>query len=186
MRREVLGKQACRKGVLITPRSPSQLGNVCGKWVLSTWRTESWPEAATETCRPPEARVGIRAFGAAKRAPGKAGRPCCRLRTQRRCREAGPGAYVSDSPRFLGCQVSKSPRTCMSSQRCSQPRVVHGCPLLSSFSHIPRLVHQQKFSQWSLKNLNSPLCCLPPKLLQMLPSLSSLLWPPRLLPQQPE
>lgn len=38
--------------------------------------------------------MGIRALGAAKGAPGKAGRPCCRLRTRRRCREAGPGACV--------------------------------------------------------------------------------------------
>lgn len=170
MRREQLGRRASRNGVLITPRDPSQLGNVCGKWVLSAWRTESWPEAATETCRPPEARVGIRAFGAAKRVPEKAGGPCCQLRTQRRCWEAGPGACVSDSPHFLGRQVSKSPQTCMSSQRCSRPQAVHGCPLLSSSSHIPHLVHQQKFSKWSLKNLNSPLCRLPPKLLQTLPS----------------
>lgn len=63
---------------------------------------------------------------------------------------------VSSSPHFLGRQVSKSPRTCMSSQRCPQPRVVHRCPLLASFSHILCLVHQQKFSKWSLKTLSSP------------------------------
>lgn len=91
MRRQPWGDGRCRKGALVAPRGPSQWGIVCGKWRLNAWTTESWLEAATETCRPLEARVGIRALGAAKGALGKAGRPCCRLR---RCREAGPGACV--------------------------------------------------------------------------------------------
>ena len=89
-----MGRRAAQEGCSRHALRSISAGNCLREVGAESLENRKLARGCDGNLRPPEARVGIRALGAAKGAPGKAGRPCCWLRTRRKCREAGPGACV--------------------------------------------------------------------------------------------